>query len=66
MIEVNKIHKDEIKDALIEAANIIIQKSDELSADIDKLYVSGISIWINLEPGCEPKLDITKTYTPRR
>lgn len=65
MIEVNKIHKDEIKDALIEAANIIIQKSDELSADIDEMHVAGISIWISLDPGCEPKLDITKTYTLR-
>lgn len=65
MIEVNKLRKEEVKDAIVKAANIIIQKSDELSADVDELYVTGVSIWINLDPGCEPKLDITKTYAPR-
>lgn len=65
MIEVNKSCKEEVKEAIVKAANIIIQKSDELSADVDELYVTGISFWINFDPGCEPKLDITKTYTPR-
>lgn len=64
MIEVNKLRKEEVKDAIVKAANIIIQKSDELSSDIDKLNVSGISIWINFDPGCAPKLDITTSYTP--
>lgn len=48
----------------LKAANIIIQKSDEISADVDELHVSGISIWINFDSGCAPKLDITKSYTP--
>lgn len=64
MIEVNKNYKEETKKAIESAANIILNKAEELSADIDELRVNGISIWISLEPGREPQLDITKTYMP--
>lgn len=64
MIEVNKNYKEETKNAIVSAANIILGKAEELSADIDELKVNGISIWISLEPGREPQLDITKTYLP--
>lgn len=64
MIEVNKKYKEETKNAIVSAANIILSKAEELSADIDELNVNGISIWISLEPGREPRLDITKTYLP--
>lgn len=64
MIEVNKNYKEEVRSVIVSAANIILNKAEELSADIDELKVNGISIWISLEPGREPQLDITKTYIP--
>ena len=64
MIEVTKNYKEETKNAIITAANIIMNKAEELSSDIDELKVNGISIWISLDPGREPQLDITKTYLP--
>lgn len=64
MIEVTKNYKEETKNAIVNAANIILGKAEELSKDIDEFKVNGISIWISLEPGKEPQLDITKTYVP--
>lgn len=64
MIEVTKNYKEETKNAIVNAANIILGKAEELSKDIDEFKVNGISIWISLEPEKEPQLDITKTYVP--
>ena len=64
MIEAKRHYKEETKNAIVSAANIILGKAEELSADIDELKVNGISIWISLEPGKEPQLDIAKTYVP--
>lgn len=64
MIEVTKNYKEETKNAIVNAANIILGKAEELSKDIDEFKVNGISIWIILEPGKEPQLDITKIYVP--
>lgn len=64
MSEYKRNVKEETKNAIIKAANIVINKADELSSDIDELKVNGISIWISIDPGKQPQLDITKTYLP--
>ena len=64
MINKTRNYKEEAKQSIVNAANIILNKADELAGDIEELKVTGISIWISLDPGKEPQIDITKTYLP--
>ena len=54
--------KKDMKSAILEAANIIIENADGLARDIEERYVNGINIYLSADAGEAPTLEITKTY----
>lgn len=56
--------KRDYKNFIIEAAQTLIRKSDEIVNDLDSENVNHIYISLTLTNNEVPQLDIQKTYTP--
>lgn len=50
------------KDSIINAAELLRVKADEIASDVDTERVREIYITLRIEPLEAPSLDITKTY----
>lgn len=50
------------KDSIINAAELLKAKADEIASDVDTERVREIYITLRIEPFEIPSLDITKTY----
>ena len=56
--------KEIIKEALINAGEILMSQAKNLSEDIEHNNVSEIYITIHIESDGSPHMDVTKTYMP--
>lgn len=54
--------KYDIKNSIINAAELLRAKADEITSDVDTERVKEIYITLRIEPLESPSLDIAKTY----
>lgn len=54
--------KEEAKNSIIEAGNILVREAERIVADIDDEKVSEVCIYMRVCPSEAPELEISKRY----